>query len=101
MPRKEDKASVDEKHDMRAAARVKINEALQNENGLTFRKKEIKGQWIETFAHNGEVLLDADSYKRKFTETTGVEFSDKRYPKKLKETLEEDGYKKKKIQTFY
>jgi len=83
---------------MRAAARVKINEALQNESGLTKVKKKIKTDWIETFGHDGQMLLDGDSYKRQFTETTGVNFSDKRYPKKLKETLEDEmGYKKKRI----
>ena len=34
---------------MRAAARDKINEALQNESGLTKVKKKIKTDWIETF----------------------------------------------------
>ncbi len=39
-----------------------------------------------------EVLADAKQYKKWISEETGFDFDDKRYPKYLKETLEEMGY---------
>ena len=80
-------AGDDEKEAMKACLAAAIRDCLKRKDSrLIIAKTEDRK--VGEF----EVLADAKQYKKWISEETGFDFDDKRYPKYLKETLEEMGY---------
>ena len=80
-------AGEDEKKAMRACGAAAIRACLKRKSSRLIIAKT-KDRKVGEF----EVLADGKQYKKWLSEETGFDFDDKRYPKYLKETLEEMGY---------